>query len=81
MYIYIQIKIYYECINIIILNKQTNKQTKKKFKQFSALKSYIENGGSIFYMTGEGGENQYNTNFNYLLEEYGIMTNLGKISM
>jgi len=29
-------------------------------------------------MTGEGGENQYNTNFNYLLEEYGIMTNLGK---
>ncbi|ORY18450.1 hypothetical protein LY90DRAFT_435610 [Neocallimastix californiae] len=48
--------------------------------EFSALKSYIENGGSIFYMTGEGGENQYNTNFNYLLEEYGIMTNLDAVT-
>jgi len=48
--------------------------------EFSALKTYIENGGSIFYMTGEGGENQYNTNFNYLLEEYGIMTNLDAVT-
>lgn len=48
--------------------------------EFTALKAYIENGGSIFYMTGEGGEGQYNTNFNYLLEEYGIMTNLDVVT-
>jgi intraflagellar transport protein 52 len=26
-------------------------------------------------MTGEGGEVSYKTNFNYLLEEYGMSTN------
>ncbi|KAI9104636.1 hypothetical protein DFS34DRAFT_641900 [Phlyctochytrium arcticum] len=50
---------------------------KEKFSmaEFSALKAYMERGGSILYMTGEGGESTYDTNFNYLLEEYGMMVN------
>ncbi|KAI9138292.1 hypothetical protein BKA69DRAFT_788310 [Paraphysoderma sedebokerense] len=43
--------------------------------EFSALKSYMDIGGSILYLCGEGGESQSNSNFNYLLEEYGISVN------
>ncbi|KAI9361244.1 hypothetical protein DFJ73DRAFT_814531 [Zopfochytrium polystomum] len=43
--------------------------------EFQALKAYLDKGGSILYLAGEGGESAYNTNFNYLLEEYGIMVN------
>ncbi|KAL7752326.1 hypothetical protein RI367_002372 [Sorochytrium milnesiophthora] len=42
---------------------------------FAALKSYLEIGGSVLYLTAEGGEAQSNTNFNYLLEEYGMSVN------
>lgn len=35
----------------------------------------MERGGSILYMTGEGGESAFNTNFNYFLEEYGMSVN------
>ncbi|KAJ3122027.1 Intraflagellar transport protein 52 [Physocladia obscura] len=50
---------------------------KEKFSmsEFGALKNFLEKGGSILYLTGEGGESEYNTNFNYLLEEYGMMVN------
>jgi hypothetical protein len=37
----------------------------------------LDIGGSIFYMMGEGGETSTGTNFNYLLEEYGISVNAG----
>ncbi|KAJ3041030.1 Intraflagellar transport protein 52 [Rhizophlyctis rosea] len=43
--------------------------------EFGALKTYLERGGSILYLAGEGGESTLNTNFNYLLEEYGMMVN------
>ncbi|KAJ3130137.1 Intraflagellar transport protein 52 [Nowakowskiella sp. JEL0407] len=43
--------------------------------EFFVLKQYLERGGSILYLASEGGESQQNTNFNYLLEEYGIMVN------
>ncbi|KAJ3311687.1 Intraflagellar transport protein 52 [Boothiomyces sp. JEL0838] len=43
--------------------------------EFTALKGFLERGGSILYMTGEGGESAFNTNFNYLLEEYGMAVN------
>jgi len=39
------------------------------------LKKYLENGGSILVMLGEGGEKRFNTNINFFLEEYGIMIN------
>ncbi|KAI8929594.1 hypothetical protein BC831DRAFT_443325 [Entophlyctis helioformis] len=43
--------------------------------EFGALKAFLERGGSVLYLAGEGGESTSNTNFNYLLEEYGMMVN------
>ncbi|KAJ3079578.1 Intraflagellar transport protein 52, partial [Quaeritorhiza haematococci] len=43
--------------------------------EFTALKSYLDRGGSILYLASEGGESQALTNFNYLIEEYGMMVN------
>ena len=45
--------------------------------QFEVLKKYIENGGNVLVLMGEGGENKHDTNINFLLEEYGIMVNSG----
>lgn len=41
------------------------------------MKKFLENGGSILAMSGEGGENIMKTNVNYFLEEYGISVNTG----
>nr|XP_002126598.1 intraflagellar transport protein 52 homolog [Ciona intestinalis] len=43
--------------------------------EFENLKRYIDNGGSLLVLLGEGGEGSFNTNINFLLEEYGIMIN------
>jgi len=43
--------------------------------EFTAIKDYLNGGGSIFIMLGEGGEGKHNTNVNYLLEEFGISVN------
>ncbi|XP_048406360.1 intraflagellar transport protein 52 homolog [Stegostoma tigrinum] len=43
--------------------------------ELEILKKYLENGGRILVMLGEGGESKYDTNINFLLEEYGIMVN------
>ncbi|GLH08303.1 Intraflagellar transport protein 52-like protein [Gryllus bimaculatus] len=43
--------------------------------EFNCLKKFIETGGSILVLLGEGGEKNYHTNINFLLEEYGIMVN------
>lgn len=43
--------------------------------EFKAIKDYIQAGGCVLFMLGEGGEGKYNTNINYLLEEFGIMVN------
>ena len=47
--------------------------------QFDAIKRYVENGGSVLVLMGEGGETRFDTNINFLLEEYGIMVNTGKV--
>lgn len=47
-------------------------------EEFEVLKSYVDNGGSIWVMLGEGGENEFNTNVNFFLEQYGIYINNGK---
>jgi intraflagellar transport protein 52 len=39
----------------------------------------VEGGGSVLVMMGEGGESKFNTNINFLLEEYGVMVNTGKV--
>jgi intraflagellar transport protein 52 len=38
----------------------------------------MDRGGSILFLANEGGESASQTNFNYLLEEYGMMVNPGK---
>jgi len=43
--------------------------------EFDALKNYLEDGGNIMVMFSEGGETKYNTNLNYLLEQYGVSVN------
>jgi len=43
--------------------------------EFTAIKDFLTDGGSILILLGEGGEGKYNTNVNYLLEEFGISFN------
>ncbi|XP_063311763.1 intraflagellar transport protein 52 homolog isoform X2 [Pelobates fuscus] len=43
--------------------------------EFEALKQFLNKGGDILVMLGEGGESKHDTNINFLLEEYGIMVN------
>jgi intraflagellar transport protein 52 len=43
--------------------------------EFHALKQYIDGGGSVMVMLGEGGEARFGTNINYLLEQYGMSVN------
>ncbi|XP_030634370.1 intraflagellar transport protein 52 homolog isoform X2 [Chanos chanos] len=43
--------------------------------ELEVLKQYLDSGGEILVMLGEGGEMKYDTNINFLLEEYGIMVN------
>uniref|UniRef100_F7GIS5 Intraflagellar transport 52 n=2 Tax=Callithrix jacchus TaxID=9483 RepID=F7GIS5_CALJA len=43
--------------------------------EFEILKKYLDSGGDILVMLGEGGESRFGTNINFLLEEYGIMIN------
>lgn len=44
----------------------------------NSIRSFISEGGNVLVMLGEGGESNFNTNINFLLEEYGIMVNNGK---
>lgn len=41
------------------------------------LKDYMDGGGNVMVLLGEGGETKYETNINFLLEEFGIMVNNG----
>lgn len=47
------------------------------FIQLEVLKQYLVSGGGMLVMLGEGGEMKYDTNINFLLEEFGIMVNNG----
>ena len=44
-------------------------------QELKHLKEYVSNGGSLLVMLGEGGESKFNTNINYLLEQFGISVN------
>ena len=46
--------------------------------EFNALRQFIDKGGNLLVLLGEGGEQQFNTNINFLLEEYGIALRDGK---
>lgn len=43
--------------------------------EFNNLRKFLDLGGSLFVLMGEGGEKKFQTNINFLLEEYGIMVN------
>ncbi|XP_053508839.1 intraflagellar transport protein 52 homolog isoform X1 [Ictalurus furcatus] len=43
--------------------------------ELQVLKRYLVGGGNVLAMLGEGGEVKYETNINFLLEEFGIMVN------
>lgn len=45
--------------------------------QFDAIKQFVDRGGNVIVMMGEGGENSLKTNINFLLEDFGIMVNSG----
>jgi intraflagellar transport protein 52 len=49
----------------------------KKFNmiEFNSLKKYIDEGSTVIMFSGEGGELKSGTNFNHLLEQYGIFIN------
>ena len=46
--------------------------------EFDCIKQYLSKGGSLLVMMGEGGESRFDTNVNFLLEEWGIMVNTGE---
>lgn len=50
-------------------------RTKFTTTEFGALDRYLENGGSILYLSHESGDTLLGTNFNYFLEERGMMLN------
>lgn len=50
-------------------------QEKFNEAEFNALRQFIDAGGNLLVLLGEGGESRFNTNINFLLEEYGIMIN------
>ncbi|XP_055372223.1 intraflagellar transport protein 52 homolog [Condylostylus longicornis] len=58
--------------NIFIISGPQDKFTED---EFNALKEFIENGGKLLVMLGEGGENAFNTNINFFLEDYGMFIN------
>lgn len=43
--------------------------------EMEILKHYLDGGGNVLVMLGEGGETKFDTNINFLLEEFGIMVN------
>ena len=46
--------------------------------EMNSIRGFINSGGNALVMLGEGGEKKFNTNINFLLEEFGIMVNNGK---
>ncbi|KAM3622306.1 uncharacterized protein V6R79_022985 [Siganus canaliculatus] len=43
--------------------------------ELEVLKHYLDGGGNALVMLGEGGKMKYDTDINFLLEEYGITVN------
>ncbi|XP_059618469.1 intraflagellar transport protein 52 homolog [Phlebotomus argentipes] len=43
--------------------------------EFRVLKAFVQSGGQVMILLGEGGETDFNTNVNFLLEEYGMSIN------
>lgn len=59
-------------INLFIL---AGPQQKFNEVELEVLKEFINNGGSVMVMLAENGENYFDTNINFLLEEFGMNIN------
>ncbi|NP_001123257.1 intraflagellar transport 52 homolog [Nasonia vitripennis] len=57
---------------ILILAGPKNKFTDL---EMNSIRTFLNSGGNALVMLGEGGEKKFNTNINFLLEEFGIMVN------
>ena len=58
----------------LITSKGNLASRKQLYLRFLFLR-YLETGGSLLVLLGEGGEKRFDTNINFFLEEYGIMIN------
>lgn len=47
--------------------------------EMEILKHYLDEGGNMIVMLGEGGENKFETNINFLLEDFGITVNTDSV--
>lgn len=58
-------------------------EPKSKFTELemNSIRGFLNGGGNVLVMLGEGGENKLNTNINFLLEEFGIMVNNGNFNL
>lgn len=65
-------------VKLFVLAGTHDKFTEDEFKH---LKHFVDNGGSIMILLGEGGELEFNTNLTFLLEEYGMAINNGRFMM
>lgn len=43
--------------------------------EMEVLKHYLDEGGNVLVMLGEGGESKFDTNINFLLEDFGVTIN------
>lgn len=43
--------------------------------EMEVLKHYLDEGGNVIVMLGEGGESKFDTNINFLLEDFGVTVN------
>jgi len=48
--------------------------------EFKLLKEFMDKGGALLILLGEGGEEKYGTNVNFLLEEFGIAFNSDSVA-
>jgi intraflagellar transport protein 52 len=59
-------------INLFIL---AGPQQKFNEVELEAMKEFVNNGGSLMVLLAENGENFFDTNINFLLEEFGMNIN------
>lgn len=61
-----------KAINLFII---AGPQQKFNEIELESLKDYVNNGGSVMVLLAENGENAFDTNINFLLEEFGMNIN------
>ena len=49
--------------------------------RFDHLQEFVDSGGALMVLLGEGGEHEFNTNINFLLEDYGMTINNGSFGV